>query len=313
MITLQNLTKHYGRKKKRQTAIEDLTFTVEKGESFGFLGKNGAGKSTTIQILTTLIQPSSGTATVARFDVRKKPMEVRRRIGYVPEAVGFYPHMKGSDLIVYLAELQGMGKDEAQDRAASLFTRLSLDDWVDKKIKTYSFGTKRKLGLIQALVHDPEVLILDEPTNGLDPQTRYEFRQMIRELHQEGKTIFLSTHELEDVQQLCQRVGILRDGKLAALDTEKNLTKLISEKLHRKMLVEGRGFTEQMAEDIGKIDGVVNVNLTPYYIDLQLTPGGEVAGKVNGVLVTSGAEVTSLRTDDPDLEDVFLAVTGGEE
>src|SRR5512142_3213658 len=217
MIQVEGLTKDYGSRR----AIDNLTFNAEKGEILGFLGPNGAGKTTTMRILTGFMPPSSGKATVAGFDVFEQSMETRRRIGYLPESVPLYTEMTVWSYLNFMAELRGV-KDR-EDHVEDVMEAVQITDREDQLIGKLSRGYRQRVGIAQALVHNPEVLILDEPTVGLDPKQIIEVRDLIKNLAG-NRTIILSTHILPEVQQICTRVLIINKGKIVAEDTPERLT-----------------------------------------------------------------------------------------
>jgi len=214
MIEIDHLTKAFGAIK----AVDDVSFKVAKGEVLGFLGPNGAGKSTTMKMITGFLPPSSGTATVAGFDVRRNPIEVKKRVGYLPEGVPLWPDMTPRAFFEFIARVRGFAGAEAAKRIAVAVEKTQLADVLDQPIETLSKGFKRRVGLAQALLHDPEVLILDEPTDGLDPNQKHEVRELILDMAGE-KAIVISTHILEEVEAVCSRAIIIARGKIVADDT----------------------------------------------------------------------------------------------
>ena len=218
MIEIDHLKKTFG----PITAVDDISLTVGKGEVLGFLGPNGAGKSTTMKMITGFLPPSGGTARVAGFDVRTHPLEVKRRVGYLPEGAPMWPDMTPRGFLAFIARIRGFDGAEALDRTAAAVARTQLAGVLDQPIDTLSKGFKRRLGLAQALLHDPEVLILDEPTDGLDPNQKHEVRTLIHDMAGE-KAIIISTHILEEVEAVCSRAIIIAQGRIVADDTPDNL------------------------------------------------------------------------------------------
>jgi ABC-2 type transport system ATP-binding protein len=213
-VEIQGLTKHYGDK----VAVDRLSFTVRRGEFFGFLGPNGAGKSTTIKMLCGLIEPTEGSARVAGFDVGTHPLEVKQRIGILPEEIFTYERLTGFELLTFVGRLYGMEESEIHGRAIDLFQVLDFTpEDASKLIIDYSMGMKKKIALASALIHSPEVLFLDEPFNGIDAVTSRSIRQILQKAVRSGITIFFSSHVLEVVERLCHRIAIIHEGKLAAL------------------------------------------------------------------------------------------------
>jgi ABC-2 type transport system ATP-binding protein len=213
MITFEHLSKKYG----EFTAVEDLDLAIEKGEVFGFLGPNGAGKTTTIRMLMGILVPTGGRITIDGLDCQRDRVEVKRRVGYLPDNPIFYDYLRGREILEFIGEMHGLPRAEAQKRAGALLADFALDDASEEYAINYSMGMKKKLGLACALIHDPAVLILDEPTNGLDPRASHEVQERLRLSAAEGKTIFLSTHLLDMAQRLCGRVGIIDKSHLVAV------------------------------------------------------------------------------------------------
>ncbi|MCD8262018.1 MAG: ABC transporter ATP-binding protein [Bacteroides sp.] len=213
VIELAGLTKKYG----TFTAVDGLDLTIRKGEIFGLLGPNRAGKSTTILMMLGLTEPTAGTVTVGGVNAVTHPIEVKRKVGYLPEDVGFYDDRTGLDNLLYTAGLNGIPAQEAYDRACELLKRVGLENETDKKCDKYSRGMRQRLGLADVLIKSPEIIILDEPTSGIDPSGVREFIELIRRLsREEGLTVLFSSHHLNQVEQVCDRVGIFRSGKLLA-------------------------------------------------------------------------------------------------
>src|SRR5215471_6047332 len=218
MITVTQLTKRYA----RTTAVDQISFEVAKGQIVGFLGPNGAGKTTTMRMLTCFLPPSSGTATVAGFDVLEQPLEVKRRIGYLPETPPIYPEMETTEYLEFVGKLKGLSGSDLQKRIDYVCERCAVADVKTKLLGKLSKGYRQRVGLAQAIIHNPDVLILDEPTAGLDPKQINETRDLIKGLAGEH-TIILSTHILPEVEQTCEQVIIINQGKLVATDSVRNL------------------------------------------------------------------------------------------
>lgn len=219
MIEFRGLTKSYG----SFCAVEPLQLVVPRGEMFGFLGPNGAGKTTTIRMLMGILVPSGGEVRVAGLDCQRDATEVKRRVGYLPDSPIFYDYLRGHEILAFVGEMHGLRRREAAVRAARLLGELALDEVADEFAVNYSMGTKKKLGLACALIHEPAVLILDEPTNGLDPRASRDVQLRLRKSVENGMTIFLSTHILEMAERLCSRLGIIHRGKLVATGSPKDL------------------------------------------------------------------------------------------
>jgi ABC-2 type transport system ATP-binding protein len=219
MIEFHEVSKTYG----DFTAVRRLALTVDKGEVFGFLGPNGAGKTTTIRMMMGILVPSDGRITIDGLDCQAERVQVKQRVGYLPDNPIFYDYLRGREILAFVGEMHGQPRDEAQRRAAVLLDELALEDAAEEFAVNYSAGMKKKLGLACALIHDPAVLILDEPTNGLDPRAARHVQDRIRVSAAQGKTIFLSTHLLDMAERLCGRVGIIDKGALVAVGPLKDL------------------------------------------------------------------------------------------
>lgn len=301
MIEVQNLTKAYG----DFIAIEDVSFHVPQGEVLGFLGPNGAGKTTTMRILTGYMPPTDGRATVAGFDVFHNSLEVRRRIGYLPETIALYDEMTVAGYLDFMAQLRDV--DKRSDRVDQAMQQVDIVDRADDLIGKLSKGYRQRVGLAQALVHDPEVIILDEPTLGLDPKQIIEVRELIRSLSGE-RTVILSTHILPEVSQLCERVLIINKGRIVAEDTPGQLTARL-EGAERVRITLAPG-ADGVSEVLGAIDGVEEV--TPVRdgaYDVTCALGEELRPILAQRIVERGWSLLELRPVGMSLEDVFLQLT----
>ncbi|HSJ51394.1 MAG TPA: ABC transporter ATP-binding protein [Actinomycetota bacterium] len=291
VIELENVTKWYGRRR----GIEDVTFSVEAGEVFGYLGPNGAGKTTTIRLLVDLIRPTGGRARVLGMDPRRDAVEIHRRLGYLPGEFGLYDHLTGLEYLTYLANLRG-GLDERSVR--QLADRLDLDLTV--RIRALSHGNKQKLGLVQAFMHEPDVLILDEPTQGLDPLVQQTFHALLAESRRAGRTVFLSSHVMPEVERLCDRVGIVREGRLVAVEDIAEL----KAKEFRTVEVRIAGPTPDA--ELTAVPGVRDVRSDGEVV--RFTVVGEMDGALKAL---ARHRVIDLVSHEPSLEDLFLAFYGG--
>ena len=312
MIEVEQLTKRYGSVK----AIDNVSFRVEKGEILGFLGPNGAGKTTTMRILTCFLPATEGTARVAGFDVFNQPMEVKRRIGYLPENPPLYNEMTVDSYLDFVARIKGVDSGDRKKRIGEVKEKVSIQEYSGTLIKNLSKGYKQRVGLAQALVHDPEVLILDEPTVGLDPNQIIEVRQLIKSLSG-NHTIILSTHILPEVSMTCQRVVIIANGKIAAVDTPENLTRQLQGS--DRIYVEAAGPEQSITGKIKEIEGVLRVesqkldgsNAFSYSVETELKK--DVRGHLARKIVESGFDLLEMRTMSMSLEEVFLQLTTKEE
>ena len=307
MIEVQHLTKRYG----RVTAVDDVSFRVERGEILGFLGPNGAGKTTTMRILTGYMPATEGRASVAGLDIFDKPIEAKRRIGYLPETPPLYPDMTVREYVDFVARIKGVPSKERRERVDGVMKRAHVADMADRHCAKLSKGYKQRVGLAQALVHNPEVLILDEPTAGLDPKQIIETRDLIRSLAGDH-TIILSTHILPEVSQTCQRVVIINGGRVVAVDTPDNLTARLRGAETLYVQVDAGG--ADVAPALASLPGVIRVmpadarNVTGAY-EVESERGSDIRRDLARAIVNSGWGLLELRPTRMSLEEVFLQVT----
>jgi len=305
MIEAEKLTKYYD----KVAAIEDVSFTVEKGEIVGFLGPNGAGKTTTMRILTGFLPPSSGTARVAGHDILTNSLQVRRRIGYLPEAVPLYTDMKVAAYLEFVAEVKGLERRERRRSVGQIMEKCRIVDVQRMLIGSLSRGYRQRVGIAQALLNNPEVLILDEPTVGLDPQQIIEIRQLIKELSGQS-TIILSTHILPEVSMVCQRVIIINDGHIIAVDTPENLTARLQSSA--KLLLTVDGPVSQVEEALTQLPGVLRVEPKDESRDATVSfvveseRSRDLRREVSRLIVDRGWGLLELRPADMTLEEIFI-------
>jgi ABC-2 type transport system ATP-binding protein len=308
VIEVQDVTKRYG----PFTAVDGVSFQVAKGDILGFLGPNGAGKTTTMRILTGYMPPTDGTARVAGFDVQEEPIEAKRRIGYLPETPPLYPEMTVRDYLTFVARIKGVAANDVPGRVSLAMEKARVSDMARKHCGKLSKGYRQRVGLAQALLHDPAVLVLDEPTAGLDPKQIIETRELIRGLGGDH-TVVLSTHILPEVSQTCQRVVIINRGRVVAEDTPANLTARLQGATTVYVEVE-RG-SQDPVPLLQLVPGVTGVAMvTPgspstVAIEVQSDQGRDVRRDVAAALVTSGFGLVELRHARLSLEDIFLQLT----
>ncbi len=301
VIDTKGLSKTYGSGDKGTVALDKLHLQVQPGEIFGYLGPNGAGKTTTIRLLLDLIRPSSGSATIFGMDVREQSVEIHRRIGFLPGELSLWQGRSGAQIIHYIASVRGDAKGIAK-YADELAARLKLD--TSKKVRDLSSGNKRKLGLVIAMMHAPDLLILDEPTGGLDPLVQQTFHEMMNEFRDKGKTVFLSSHVLSEVQAICDRVGILRDGELKAVQTVDVLTNVEFRWVHVQFRNGLPGDVARQLQDLPAISELVTDGNTAHM---------RLSGDFDPMLrIISAGYVEQMQIEEPSLEDIFLAYYSGE-
>lgn len=301
MIRVENLTKDYGSRR----AISNLNFEANQGEVVGFLGPNGAGKTTTMRILTGYMPPTDGTASVAGYDVVDESLDVRKRVGYLPETVPLYTDMTAFEYLKFMAELRQI--PDSDDRAFETLEQVRLADRAESYIGNMSKGMKQRVGLAQALLHHPEVLILDEPTIGLDPAQVVEVRNLIRETGKQ-RTVLLSTHILSEAQQICDRVLIINKGQIIAEDTPQNLqSRLVGAE---RVAIRVRGETDDLPKVIQKVKGVQAARpAKDGSVEFQFAPGQDVRPQVAKAIIHAGYDLLEMRPVGMSLEEIFLELT----
>lgn len=308
MIEVRDLTKDYGPRR----AIDKLNFTINKGEVVGFLGPNGAGKSTTMKIITGFMAPSSGTAMVAGFDVFESPLEVKKRIGYLPETPPLYTDMYVRDYLNYVAELKQVPVEKIKSQVDQALQKTNLQNVQMRLIQNLSKGYRQRVGIAQALVSNPDVLILDEPTVGLDPKQVAEIRELIKELRGQH-TVILSTHILSEVQATCERVIIIHEGHIVAQDRIENLA--MQERGQSRLTIRLRKEVEDFKKVLSGIEGVGAVAAGATHRDWEVQVRGDetVVEAISSRVVNEGLGLLEFSPQKMDLEDVFLKLTYGSE
>ena len=301
MIQVNGLTKDYGARR----AIDNLTFDAEQGEIVGFLGPNGAGKTTTMRILTGYMPPTDGTAMVAGYDVVEESLEVRKRVGYLPETVPLYNDMTALEYLKFMASLRRI--PDTEERAYETLQAVNLEERADSFIGTFSKGMRQRVGLAQALIHRPEVLILDEPTIGLDPAQVVEMRNVIREIGKD-RTVLLSTHILTEAQQICDRVLIINKGQIVTEDTPENLqSRLVGA---QRVILRVRGDSDGLSNKIAKVKGVRAVeSKSDGSVEFEFAAGEDTRPQVAKAVVQAGYELLEMRPMGLSLEEIFLELT----
>src|SRR5215472_12226068 len=315
MIKVEGLTKRYA----RTVAVDNISFEVEKGQIVGFLGPNGAGKTTTMRILTCFLPPSEGKANVAGFDVVESPMEVKRRIGYLPEPPPVYPEMDVDEYLDFAGRLKGISRGDIKRRVDDSVAKCALGDVSKKLIGKLSKGYRQRVGLAQAIIHNPDVLILDEPTSGLDPKQIIEIRELLRALAGDH-TIILSTHILSEVEQSCERVIIISQGKLVAIDSVANLTNRLRGSEAVALEIESAGGSPNPAEVQQRLEQVSGVSRVlskeprdgRLHFEIESLQGRHIRADLARTVVNAGWALTEMRAVGLSLEDIFLQLTAAE-
>ena len=302
MIEIDHLTKRFG----LIMAVDDISFDVARGEVVGFLGPNGAGKSTTMKMATGFLRPTAGTARICEFDVLEDPLEVKQRIGYLPEGAPMWPDMTSAAFLKFIARVRGFDGAEADDRIRTAIEKTQLAGVLEQPIDTLSKGYKRRVGLAQALLHDPEVLILDEPTDGLDPNQKHEVRELIRGMA-DGKAIVISTHILEEVEAVCSRAVIIANGRIVADSTPEELLSRAPD--HNSVTIRTSD-PEAIKAALAGVDGVAEVNdIEDNRLRVRPTAGSVIVDAVGSALREKGAPIDELHVERGRLDDVFRQIT----
>lgn len=313
MIQVADLTKRYA----RHVAVDHISFEVGKGEIVGFLGPNGAGKTTTMRVLTCFMPPTSGSANVAGFDVFESPLEVKKRIGYLPETPPLYPEMEVGDYLQFVGRLKGVSGNELAHRVDEVSERCAIGDVKKKLIAKLSKGYRQRVGLAQAIIHNPDVLILDEPTSGLDPKQILETRDLIKGLAG-SHTIILSTHILPEVEAICEKVVIINKGKLVATDSVGNLKHRLTggDAIAVRVDTSGQadlGSVQQRLEQISGVSKVLSTSQesSQFVFEVEALKSRDIRADVARAVVHAGWNLTELKTVGLSLEEVFLQLTTG--
>ncbi|MEV6298155.1 ATP-binding cassette domain-containing protein [Actinoplanes sp. NPDC051861] len=305
MIETRELRKSF--KTRRGPAVEavrGIDLDVAEGEIFGFLGPNGAGKTTTLRMLATLIEPDGGQATIAGADLRREPGEVRRRIGYVAQGGATWDDSTAVEELVLQARLYGVSKSEARARATRVLDAFQLSEYADRKAKTYSGGQRRRVDIALGIIHEPRLLFLDEPTTGLDPQSRAHMWDEIRRLRDEGMTVFITTHYLEEADALCDRISIMDHGEIVASGTPASLKRSLAGEVVRV------GLPLPAVAEASSVLSAYKVDVLEDGLRLHVEDGASAIPDILRLLDASGVPLTGIELHRPSLDDVFLAKTG---
>ena len=306
ILEVRNLVKKYG----DFTAVKGISFDIQEGEIFSLLGPNGAGKTTTISVLSTLLSPSSGDALIAGHSVSKEPMAVKQVIGVVPQELALYEELTARENLIFWGQMYGLSGKALAERTRQVLEQIGLADRANQRVRTYSGGMKRRVNIGVGLLHKPRLLFMDEPTVGIDPQSRRAILDSVKELNRQGMTVLYTTHYMEEAEELSHRVGIIDHGELIALGTKSELTRQVGENdallLH---LSEGDDPTSLLAA-VRTIPGVLNAEVTDHTITLLAPEAEEIMAPVIGKANEAGIKIRSVEIQEPNLEAVFLHLTG---
>ena len=306
-IKVDSLSKHFQKFK----AVDNISFQIEQGEIFGFLGPNGAGKSTTMMILTTLLKPTSGNASVQGFDVVTQAKKVRENIGFVQQEIGVDEYLTGRENLIFQSRISQMPKEKVNSRIDEVISLVELEEKQNEAAITYSGGMRKRLDIACGLIHRPKVLFLDEPTVGLDIQTRRKIWEYIRKIHKEFEmTLFVSTHYMEEADKLCDRVGIIDYGKIQVIDTPEIMKNTMGNDMISFSLIDGIAKQDELINRIEQIEFVNQVTRKQGEITIKSSQCSEVIPKIFQTTSEMNVEIDSLSLNKPTLDDVFISYTG---
>jgi ABC-2 type transport system ATP-binding protein len=308
VISIENVTKMYG----PTVAVNNVSFEVQKGEILGFLGPNGAGKTTTMRVVTGYFPPTDGNAFIAGHSVLDQPLEVKRRIGYVPETPSMYNDMLVKEYLPFIGAIKGVARSDLKDRVAHIVDMCALKSVYSKSIGSLSKGFKQRVALGQALINDPPVLILDEPTSGLDPKQIHEIRTLIKSMEGE-RTIILSTHILPEVSMTCSKVVIINDGVIVAADTTENIGRGLAESHQVELVIGGKAKATQARDAVSSIPGIRKVNISGNTLIVDSEKDRDLRAEIARKVVEGGFDLLEMRSRAMSLEDVFLKLVTEEE
>jgi ABC-2 type transport system ATP-binding protein len=303
MLRIKDLTKKYG----KFTALDNLTLTIKKGEIFGFVGPNGAGKTTTMKIVSGLLKADSGEVYVGDVDARKNNRELKSKIGYMPDFFGVYDNLKTKEYMEFYASIYGISGGEAKRLTLELMDLVRLSDHIDSYVDDLSRGMKQRLCLARSLVHNPELLILDEPASGLDPRARFEMKEILKELHSRGITILISSHILPELAQICSNVGIIEKGKMVVTGTVDDI--LSARGASKPIVMKCVTGSEKAVEVLKQNTLVQNIAIRDNNLSVTFLGNEEEESKLLASLIQSGAMISSYSREESNLESLFLQIT----
>ncbi|MDT8718907.1 ABC transporter ATP-binding protein [Clostridium sp. 19966] len=306
MLKLNNLIKKYNEK----AVVSDISLEIEKGEVFGLLGPNGAGKSTTISMICGLLKPTSGSIYLNDIDAIKNPSSAKKLLGLVPQEIALYPTLTAKENLEFWGKMYNIRVSELKKRVSEVLNIVGLEDRKNDKIESYSGGMKRRINIAAALLHRPELLIMDEPTVGIDPQSRNHILESVKNLNKEGMTIIYTSHYMEEVEYLCSRIGIIDHGKLLALGDKDSLKKSVIDM--DNIQLELSSVMPALPENIKKIEKVKNVSVKENTVNIYSTESQAIITPVLSEIAKAGIKVLSMKIREPNLESVFLNLTGRE-
>jgi ABC-2 type transport system ATP-binding protein len=306
ILQADNLIKRYG----EFTAVDDVSFHIERGEIFSLLGPNGAGKTTTISMLSTLLAPSSGDATIGGHSITKNPIQVRKLIGVVPQEIALYETLTARENLLFWGRMYSLTGADLKRRADQGLEQVGLSDRANSRVQTFSGGMKRRLNIAVGLLHSPQILFMDEPTVGIDPQSRRSILDSVKELNRQGLTVLYTTHYMEEAQELSHRVGIIDHGKMIANGTQKELTQLVGEHETLRLHVGEDVDPAWLASDLQQVSGVIQSSAADHLVILMVPEAEECLAPLITRTNELNVRIRSIDIQEPNLEAVFLSLTG---
>ncbi|MDP4083274.1 MAG: ABC transporter ATP-binding protein [Bacillota bacterium] len=306
MLEVSKVRKSFG----KTEVVKGVTFSVERGEAFGLLGPNGAGKSTTISMICGLLPFNEGDITVDGYSVKNNPMEIKKRIGVVPQDIALYPTMSAMDNLLFWGKMYGLSRKNALNRAYEVLDIVGLRDRAKDKIETFSGGMKRRINIGAALMHRPQILIMDEPTVGIDPQSRNHILETVKQLNKEGMTIIYTSHYMEEVEFLCERIGIIDHGEVIAVGTKEDLINRLSGGTVIKMEI--GHYNKSLVEELNTLPFVEKIVTKDDERELEIfvNSSHQALGELVSTAVKNNVEVSTIQVQEPNLETLFLQLTG---
>jgi len=306
ILEVHNLVKQYG----DFTAVRGISFDIQEGEIFSLLGPNGAGKTTTISMLSTLFAPTSGEAAIGGRSVTKDPMAVRQVIGVVPQDIALYDDLTARENLTFWGQMYGLGGAPLKKRIDEVLAQIGLTDKANQRVKTYSGGMKRRVNIGVGLLHKPRLLFMDEPTVGIDPQSRRAILDTVKDLNRHGMSVLYTTHYMEEAQELSHRVGIIDHGEMIALGTQKELTKQVGERDTLRLHVGEDQNSSRLAEAVKAVPGVIQSSATDHQVVIIVPSAADALAPIVTKANETGVKIRSVDIQEPNLEAVFLSLTG---
>jgi ABC-2 type transport system ATP-binding protein len=306
ILETKDLAKSYG----DLAAVKDISFTIQRGEIFSLLGPNGAGKTTTISMLSTLLTPTGGDATICGYSITRQPMDVRRQIGVVPQDIALYEDLNAVENLTFWGRMYGLGGKDLDQRVQEVLVQTGLTEKAKARVRTYSGGMKRRLNIGVGLLHRPEVIFMDEPTVGIDPQSRRNILDAVKELNRQGMTVLYTTHYMEEAAELSHRVGIIDHGQMIACGTQEELTRMVGQHETLRLHLTEDAESESLAAALRSLPGVIKSSAVDHQVVVMVPQAEEALAPVITRASELGYKIRTVNIEEPNLEAVFLHLTG---